>query len=72
MLQKAYKYVAIFCWKQTSPRIIILKGYRKTQSWRNANIYNYKDKNGKWYPKFVKMLWRDEGFVSTKYWKIRL
>ena len=36
------------------------------------NSLKKQDKNGQRYPKFRKMLWRDEGLVSTQYLKARL
>lgn len=69
MLQKTYQYGAIVRIRQKKIRRIVWKKNWIIEDLRYASLFQLKKENGKWYPKFVKMLLGNEGSLSIKHLK---
>lgn len=67
MLPEAYQDGAKVHGQSKGTGRIVWKGYLKVENRRNANLQLNQNQNGEWYPKSGKVLWRNEGSLSTQH-----
>ena len=69
MFQETYQHGAVLCRGQEEVRGRVWKENLGTQNLGHASLFQPQEKNGKWYPEPLEMLWRNESTLSTQYWK---
>lgn len=72
MFQKTHQHGTIFCIGSKKVRRIVWKKNLGAQNLRYASLLKSKEKDVKRHSELVKMLWRNEGSLSTQYLKTRL